>query len=191
MVAQDVVVRGGVARKALESRVGRVNGSVVRREQREALVSNVEDIEQWDIASLVRRRVVVADLRVVKKRLERGQRVVVRRDRVLKVLGHLEDVVDDPDGEVADSGDVDDRGVVLLVQNVRLAVVADGPGDDLRTTTLEVDGHGVVVEGLTEGIVGVCGQCVGEVARNDVVGEHVGEGGGVAREVARSLRPCT
>lgn len=190
MVEEDVVQRAAVASDALQGAVGGGDGRVVRRKEREAVEALVERVEERDVTGLVRRRVVERQRRALQHRLERGERVVVRRDGVAEVLGHLEHVVDDEDGEVADRGDVDHRRVVLLVQDVRLAVFTDRPRDDLRLVALEMHGVGVVVQRLAEGDVRVVSFYIAEVARHDVVGEDVCEGVGVASEVARCARPC-
>lgn len=117
------------------------------------------------------------------KRLERAQRVVVRRNGVLEILGNPENVVDDVYGDIAGGGNVDDCGVVALIQNMRLAVGASRPRDNLRLVTLEMHGLRVVIQSPPESHVGVLRRGLGEIPRDDVVRKDVGKDRGVSGNV--------
>ena len=108
MVEEHSVQRAAVPGDARERAVGRVDSSVVRREERVAVEPFVECVKEGDIARLVRRAVIEAERRALEDRREAVQRQVVCRDCVLQVFGHLQHVPNDEDRQIAERGCVYD-----------------------------------------------------------------------------------
>ena len=70
-----------------------------------------------------------------------------------------------------------------MVEDVHLAVGASGPREHLVFVPFELHEGGIVQEGTAKCHVRVVGRNTGEVTGHNVVGENVGEGVRIGRDV--------
>lgn len=122
MVEQHVIQCGPVTRQAGERGVRGLYSAVVGREQRESPVTSVECREEGNVGRLVRGHIVEAQSRVAQDGLEAGKGVVVGGNSDIKVLGHVQNMIDDVNGQIAVGSHVEDSRVVPLVENMGFVV---------------------------------------------------------------------
>ncbi len=112
MVLEERGKGSTVRGKGRKGRGDALDSGVVGREEREAVQTTVEDLEERLRGRLVGGRVKVVDLDLAQGSAGVGERRVVDGDRLRERLGDSEDVIDRVDGDVLVCGRVRDNGVV-------------------------------------------------------------------------------